>query len=239
MSNHEQKTIRVVVANDQQVVREGLGVLLIGYANIDLLDYATSISETLRLVSEYQPDVLLVDPQMQGQDGLHALELLHGEWPHVGIVIFTATHNDEHLLYALHIGVCAYLPLRAECATILHAIHTAARGETLLQPAHMACLLTRNKMSVLLGRAQSGVAERVGPELTEREREVLQCVTYGERNKEIAARLGIGEPTVKTHLANTYFKLGVDSRASAVAVAIERGLLSSQRERRVPELARR
>jgi len=231
MGNSEHKAIRVLIVNNQQIIRAGLRVFLTAEADIDLLEYATTIPEIMRCVGELQPDVLLVEPCMQGQDGLQALEMLRGEWPDVAIVIFTLVHNDEHMLRAFRAGVCAYLTIQATYPTLLHAIRTAARGETLLQSAHMACLLTHNRVPVLISNA---VCDRVeGKEklqLTERELAVLQRIPHGERNKEIAARLGISEPTVKSHLANIYYKLGVDSRASAVAMAMERGILAVQRK---------
>ena len=231
MRNSEHKAIRVLIANDQQIIRTGLRVFLTEEAGIDLLGYTVSIPETMRCVGELQPDVLLMEPCMQGQDGLRAIELLRGEWPNVAIVIFTLTHNDEHMLRAFRAGVYAYLTLHATYPTLLHAIRTAARGETLLQPAHIACLLTQNKVPVLISNdVCDSVKKKEKPELTERELAVLQRIPHGERNKEIAARLGIGEPTVKSHLANIYYKLGVDSRASAVAVAMERGILEVQRK---------
>ncbi len=226
MGNHEHRAIRVLIANDQQIVRAGLRVFLTEETGIDLLGYTSSIPETIRRVGELQPDVLLIEPCMQGQDGLQALELIRGEWPQVAIVIFTLTHNDESMLRAFRAGICAYLTLQATYPTILHAIRTAARGETLLQPAHIACLFTHNKVPVLISNNDCDVVEKKEKsQLTERERAVLQRIPYGERNKEIAARLGISEPTVKSHLANIYYKLGVDSRASAVAVAMARGIL--------------
>ena len=232
MGNHEHKAIRVLIANDQQVIRAGLRVLLSEKTGIDLIDCAVTMPETLRLVGELQPDVLLVEPQMQGQDGLRAIELMRGEWPNVAVVIFTHLHNDAHMLRALHAGVCAYLTFHAEYPTLLHAIRAAAQGETLLQPAHIACLLTQNKVPILVDGNDVDAAKKEEPVLTERELEVLQRVTYGERNKEIAVRLGISEPTVKSHLANIYYKLEVDSRASAVATAIERGILTVRRKAR-------
>ncbi len=231
MENSESRAIRVLIANDQQIVRAGLRIFLNEEAGIDLLGYTSSIPETIRCVGELQPNVLLIEPCMQGQDGLRAIELLRGEWPNVAIVIFTSTHNDEHMLRAFHAGVCAYLTVHATYPTLLHAIRTASRGETLLQPAHMACLLTHNKVPVVIRHdTENTVEKKEQPQLTERELAVLHRVPYGERNKEIATRLGISEPTVKSHLANIYYKLGVDSRASAVAVAMERGILEVQRK---------
>ena len=232
MGNHEHRAIRVLIANDQQIIRAGLRVFLTEETGIDLIGYTASIPETIRVVGELQPDVLLIEPSMSGQDGSRAIEMLRGEWPNVAIVIFTLAHNDEHMLHAFRAGVYAYLTIRASYPTLLHAIRTAARGETLLQPAHMACLLTHNKVPILISNDVCNKEEKDKPELTEREHAVLQCIPHGERNKEIAARLGISESTVKSHLANIYYKLGVDSRASAVAVAIEHGILGVRRETR-------
>ena len=232
MNARQQKTLRLLIANDQHIVRAGLCAILADYAEIEIVGYAISIPETLRLVGEYQPDVVLIEPFMHGQDGLQAIELMRGEWPDVAVVVFTiSSHNDEHMLRALHAGVRAYLTSHCESTTLLHAIHVAARGETLLQPAHMACLLSTHEVICVAASEDETASEMPEkPVLTERERAVLQRVTYGERNKEIAAHLGISEPTVKTHLANIFYKLGVDSRASAVAVAIERGILAAQRD---------
>jgi len=232
MKDSQQKTIRLLVANDQHIVRAGLRVLLAEHAEIDVVGYASSIPETIRLVGEYQPDIVLIEPHMHHQDGLRAIELIRGEWPDVAIIIFTvSSHNDEHMLRALRAGVRAYLTFHCEHTTLLHAIRAAACGETLLQPSHMACLLaTHEVVFAATHDGETPVVATEKPALTERERAVLQRVTYGERNKEIAAHLSISEPTVKTHLANIYYKLGVDSRASAVAAAIRRGILSAQRD---------
>ena len=232
MNARQQKTLRLLIANDQHIVRAGLLALLAEYEEIKVVDYASSIPETLRLVGEHEPDIVLMEPFMHGQDGLRAIELMRGEWPDVAIVVFTiSSHNDEHMLRALRAGVRAYLTSHCESNTLLHAIHVAARGETLLQPAHVACLLSTHEVICVATSEDETTSEMLEkPVLTERERAVLQRVTYGERNKEIAGHLGISEPTVKTHLANIFYKLGVDSRASAVAVAIERGILAVQKE---------
>ncbi len=244
MGNAEQRTIRLVIAHEHQVIREGLRSMLIGSHEIELVGSATNVHEAIRLVGELQPDVLLIDPHPHNQNGLQAIELIRGEWPQVAIVAFTIHQHEDHILRALRVGVCAYLTLHTERAILRHAIHTAAKGQTLLQPEHVACLLgstkapltSRDELINMRGKLVSAddKREEIEPasdrkeesKLTEREREVLCGVAHGERNKEIAARLGISEPTVKSHLASIYFKLRVDSRASAVAVAIQRGILS-------------
>jgi two-component system, NarL family, response regulator YdfI len=227
MGTDERSTIRVLIANDHPVICEGLRFMLSGSSEIELVGCATSMPETIRMVGDWQPGVLLVDPHMQGQDGFRAIEMMRGEWPHVAIIILTVQRNEELMVHSLRTGVAAYLTLHTDQAGLLHALRTAMRGETLLCLENVTSLLTRVAKSVPKGDPTLATG-KAGPSLTKREREILQRVAAGERNKEIAARLGISEPTVKSHLVATYFKLGVDSRASAVAIAIEHGLLSPQ-----------
>jgi NarL family two-component system response regulator YdfI len=221
--------IRLLLAHEHQVIVEGIRAMLLGSADIDLVGYAASIPAMIRLVGELQPEVLMMDPYRCGQDGLQAIRLIRGEWPQVRIIVFTIQDDEDHLFRALHCGVSAYLTLCTERATLLHAIRAAARGETLLPAGYIERLLARTELMPHEHSPPQTTAVEL--ELTGRELEVLQRVASGERNKEVAARLGISEPTVKSHLANIYFKLRVDSRASAVAVALERGLLSLQKKR--------
>jgi NarL family two-component system response regulator YdfI len=230
MGKCESKKISLLIANDHQIIQDGLVSLLSGDPTIELVGQTTSISTTIRLIGEREPDVLLIDPTLPDQDGWRAIELIHGEWPQVAIIVFTNQLDHAMLLRLLRVGICAYLTLRTERAILLQAIHTAAGGNTTLQPEHVGHLLS------LINESSSGQSapttsvtskrEVADLTLTVREREILHRVAHGDRNKEIAARLMISEPTVKSHLASAYYKLGVDSRASAVAIAIERGILS-------------
>lgn len=228
MRDNEQQTIRLLFANEHPIMLEGMRAIVAGCADIALVDYAFSIAAMLRQVGEIQPDVLLMDPYMNQQDGLRAIRLIRGEWPRTRIVVLTMHDDDDHMLRALRCGISAYLTLRTERATLLHAIRAAARGEAVLPPGCLERLLARMELTPHEHSPPCDVSSE--SKLTGREREVLQRVASGERNKEIAAHLGISEPTVKSHLASIYFKLGVDSRASAVAVAFERGLLSFQKK---------
>jgi two-component system, NarL family, response regulator YdfI len=224
MGTDERSTIRVLIANDHPVICEGLRLMLSEASEIELVGCATSMPEAIRMVGDWQPGVLLVDPYMQGQDGFRAIEMIRGEWPHVAIIVLTSHKNEELMLRSLRVGASAYLTLHTDRAGLLHALRTAVRGETLLRLENVAWLLTSATISV----SKDAPTGEKGPELTKREREILQRVASGERNKEIAAHLCISEPTVKSHLVSIYFKLGVDSRASAVAVAMERDLLDRQ-----------
>jgi NarL family two-component system response regulator YdfI len=217
------KVIRVVVVDDHLVVREGLRLILESNPCFTLIGDASDGASALRLISEMQPDVVLMDLRMPGMDGLEAIAHIRREQPQVAIVILTTYDDDDLMIRGLQSGARGYLLKDTDRETLFHAIRTAARGETLLQPETIAHLLAR------LQPQPTHILPTDSTEITERERTILEAVARGERNKEIAARLNISEPTVKTHLSRIYYKLGVDSRSSAVAVAMRRGLLSHQR----------
>ena len=215
-------TIRVLIVDDHLVVREGLRLILETREEIELVGDAADGADAVRLVSEVQPDVVLMDLRMPGMDGIEAIERIRAAWPHIAVVILTTYNEDDLMMRGLHAGACGYLLKDTNRETLFNAIRTAARGETLLQPEIMTRLLSH---TIRDGSQPISSNSRGSLELTGREREVLSRVAHGERSKEIAAHLGITERTVKAHLASIYTKLDVDSRASAVAVAIERGIL--------------
>ncbi len=197
--NRENKDIRVVIADDHVIVREGVRLILETGQDIELVGDATDGAMAVRLVGELQPDVVLMDLRMPGMDGLQAIEHIHAQWPQVAIVILTTYNEDALMLRGLQAGACGYLLKDTSRETLLDAIRTAARGETLLQPEIMARILSLTSRT---GQAptSSSVVPRV--DLTDREREVLAGVARGERSKEIAAHLGIAERTVKTYLSS-------------------------------------
>jgi NarL family two-component system response regulator YdfI len=220
------QTIRVLIVDDHLVVREGLRLILETGEGIELVGDAADGASAIRMVSEVQPDVVLMDLRMPGMDGIEAIERIRSEWPRIAIVILTTYNEDGLMIRGLRAGACGYLLKDTDRETLFNAIHTVARGETFLPPAIMTRLLSHT----VYDEARSlSTNSRSGSELSEREREVLSRVALGERSKEIAIHLGISERTVKAHLASIYTKLDVDSRASAVAVAIERGILPQQR----------
>jgi two-component system, NarL family, response regulator YdfI len=216
------ETIRVLIVDDHLVVREGLRLILETSEEIELVGDAADGANAVRLVSEVQPDVVLMDLRMPGMDGIEAIERIRAAWRHIAVVILTTYNEDDLMMRGLRAGACGYLLKDTNRETLFNAVRSAARGETLLQPEMMTRLLSytvRNESQPHATNSRGGLV------LTEREREVLTRVAHGERSKEIAAHLGITERTVKAHLASIYSKLNVDSRASAVAVAIERGIL--------------
>jgi len=206
--------IRVLIADDHLIVREGLRMILETSDDMEVAGEAADGAEAVRLAQALAPDVVLMDLRMPNMDGLAAIERLRLQQPQIAVVILTTYNEDDLMQRGLRAGARGYLLKDTDRDTLFNTIRAAARGETLLKPELVARLLARPESK------PHGELE-----LTERERQVLQAVARGERSKEIAARLGITERTVKAHLAGIYNKLGVDSRAAAIAVAAQRGWL--------------
>lgn len=215
--------IRVLITDDHFIVRQGLRLILNTADDIEMVGEAVNGEEALQLTAEQQPHVVLMDLRMPVMDGLTAIEQLQQKHPHVAVIILTTYNEDKMMLRGLQLGARGYLLKDTERDTLLNTIRAAARGESLFKPE-------------VLQRAFAAQAATPPPrrrtsqdnplELTPRELEVLQGAAAGERNKEIAYRLGISSRTVKAHLTSVYNKLGVDSRAAAIAVAAQKGLLS-------------
>ena len=211
--------IRVMITDDHLIVREGLRLILETADGIDIVGEASDGAECLQLVPELKPHVILMDLQMPRMDGITAIGHLRSRDPDIAIVILTTFNEDDLMIRGLQAGARGYLLKDTNRENLLDTIQAAAKGETLLKPEILARLLSAKMTpgSVSPNRSDS--------DLTERELEVLQAASRGERNKEIAYKLGITERTVKAHLASIYQKFNVDSRAAAVAVAAQRGVL--------------
>ena len=222
--NSPSKGIRVVIADDHPVVRKGLCMTLEEFGEeIELVGEAADGAAAVQVVEEVQPDVVLMDIRMPGMDGLEALERIRASAPRIAVVILTTYNEDAFLLRGLQAGACGYLLKDCPLETLLHAVRAAARGETLLQPEMVARLIKAQAGTAAPTPAATRATNK--PRLTERELEILAAVARGERSKEIAARLGLTRRTIETYLTAIYQKLEVDSRAAAVAVALEQGLL--------------
>ena len=209
--------IRILVADDHLIIRQGLRLILETQAGFELVGEAADGAEAIRLCVELHPDVVLMDLRMPGMDGLSAIERLRTEQPGIAVVILTTFNEDDLMMRGLRLGAKGYLLKDTDRETLFNTIWAASRGETLLRPEIMARVLAQGKAT--------GAPTSTQTDLTERELEVLRGVAQGERSKEIALRLGITERTVKAHLASIYSRLGVDSRAAAIAVAAQRGIL--------------
>lgn len=210
--------IRVMITDDHLIVREGLRLILETADEIEVVGEAMDGAECLRLVGELKPDVILMDLQMPVMDGITAIDHLRSAHPEIAIVILTTYNEDDLMLRGLQAGARGYLLKDTNRETLIDTIVAASKGDTLLAPS----ILKR-----ILSVQQNVSTAPKGTVLSERELEVLQAAARGERNKEIAFKLGITERTVKAHLASIYQKFGVDSRAAAVAVAAHQGLLTA------------
>src|SRR5512145_1078020 len=211
--------IRVLITDDHLIVREGLRLILETTEGIEIVGEASDGAECLQLVPELKPDVILMDLQMPRMDGLTAIGHLRREHPAIAIVILTTFNEDDLMIRGLQAGARGYLLKDTSRENLLDTIQAAAKGETLLKPEILARVLAAHPAPATAPVPQADST------LTDRELEVLQAAARGERNKEIAYKLGITERTVKAHLQSIYQKFGVDSRAAAVAIAAQKGLL--------------
>jgi DNA-binding NarL/FixJ family response regulator len=208
--------IRILVADDHPMLREGLVAVLSTQPDFEVVGEAADGSEAVRLAEALRPDVILLDLEMPGTDGVAALERLRDAGSEVRAVVFTAYDTDERILGALRAGARGYLLKGASRAEIFDAVRTVYAGGSLLQPGVTARVLEH------LGR---GDERAQANQLTPRELEVLGLISEGLQNSEIAERLFVTERTVKFHVSSILAKLGADNRTEAVAIAARRGLI--------------
>jgi NarL family two-component system response regulator YdfI len=208
-------TIRVLLADDHLIVRDGLRMIIETAADIECVGEASNGQEAITMAQEYQPDVILMDFQMPVVSGIEAIEHIKAVQPQIAIIILTTYNEDELMIKGLRAGACAFLLKDTDHNTLKETIRAAASGKTLLTPDIMARLLTYS----------DDKSTGANSDLTDRELEVLQLAADGLRSKEIAVNLAISERTVKAHLTSIYNKLGVDSRSAAIASAIRQGFL--------------
>ncbi|HEY7417999.1 MAG TPA: response regulator transcription factor, partial [Ktedonobacteraceae bacterium] len=209
----ENAEIRIVVADDHLVVREGLRFMLEeADEGFVLVGDAGDGASALNVVDRVQPDVVLMDLRMPGMDGLEAIKRVRAAWPHIAVLILTTYNEDDLMIRGLQAGACGYLLKDTDRATLFRAIRAAARNEMVVQPEVMTRILSHAAHGVSSSVASLANNGRREADLTERELEVLESLVRGERNKEIAMCLSVSERTVRAHLSTIYMKLNVDSR---------------------------
>lgn len=209
--------IRMIVADDHPVVRDGLVAILSTQPDFEIIATAGTGRETTRLVSELQPDVLLLDLEMPEMDGVETLQHLRDSQISVRTVVFTAFDTDERIVGAVQAGAQGYLLKGAPREEIFNAIRVVYAGGSLLQPVVASRLLKQ----VTGERPPSPNIDA----LTPREQHVLRLLAQGLQNKEIAAELTITERTVKFYVSSILGKLGAGNRTEAVTLAVQRGLV--------------
>ena len=206
--------IRILVADDHPMLREGLVAVLSTQPDFDIIGEAADGAEVVRLAEALRPDVILLDLEMPDVDGVAALEGLRDAVSAARAIVFTAYDTDERILRSLRAGARGYLLKGASRQEIFDAVRTVHAGGSLLEPG----VTTR-----LLDHVREG-GEQTEP-LTPRELEVLALISEGLHNSEIAGRLFVTERTVKFHVSSILAKLGADNRTEAVALAARRGLI--------------
>jgi DNA-binding NarL/FixJ family response regulator len=206
--------IRLLVVDDHPVVREGLVAVLEDEADFQVVGAAATADEAVALAARLRPDVVLLDLELDGQDGVAALPRLMAAASRPRVLVFTAYDADERVFAALEAGAAGYLLKGAPTAEIAQAIRAVAGGGSYLAPRVAAKVV-----------AQVGRPRGAGARLSAREREVLRLIADGQSNKQIARSLGIAERTVKFHVTSLFQKLDADNRAQAVARAAEQGVL--------------
>jgi two-component system, NarL family, response regulator LiaR len=238
--------IRIVLADDHPIVREGLRAVLETQPDFEVIAEAASGDEALRLALTLQPDILLLDLEMPILDGVETIRRLHQQQQTsspssdtrshkrapVGIIVFTAFDNDERIIHAVQAGANGYLLKGAPREEIFKAIRITMEGGSLLQPVVASKLLRHMGSQPAMMSAPSIHTTRVMAStpfyeaLTERELEVLKLLAQGMPNKEIASQLVISERTAKFHVSSIMGKLGATNRTEAVSLAAQKGLIT-------------
>ena len=224
------EAIRVVLADDHTLFREGVASLLERAADVSLVGEAATGEDAVRLTGELQADIVLMDLKMPGMGGIEATRAIVGGNPAVGVIMLTMFEDDESVFAALKAGARGYVVKGAGRGALLRAIRAVAQGEALLGAsiAHRVLEQFAPAAPPPAARAvgESGPAGATAPfeELTPRELEVLRLITDGLRNREIAERLSISEKTVGNHISNIFAKLQVTDRSQAIVRALRGGI---------------
>jgi DNA-binding NarL/FixJ family response regulator len=206
--------LRIVIADDQASVREGLVLLLGGLPGIEVAGAAADGEQALALVAEHHPDAILLDLHMPVLDGIGATRRLTAEHPDVAIVVLTTYADDVSVLDALHAGARSYLTKDADRTHIAQALRAAAGGLTVFDPRAHATLL-----AAVAAPAKAEAAAPAPDGLTQREVEILGLIARGMTNPEIAAKLFLSNHTIKTHINRIFAKTGSRDRAAAIGYA--------------------
>ena len=212
------ESIRILIADDHPHFRDGLRALLLSASDLEVVGEAGDGEEAISLAADLQPDVILMDLGMPGVGGIEATRRILRTSPHIAILVVSMFEDDDSVFAALQAGARGYLLKGALKAEILRSIRAVSSGEAIFGPS-----IARRLIQYFAG-PRLGAPPGAFPELTEREREILQLIARHETNPEIAKRLYLSPKTVRNHVSNIFTKLQVTDRAQAIIRAREAGL---------------
>jgi DNA-binding NarL/FixJ family response regulator len=215
--------ITILIADDHALFRSGLAALFASLGDTAVVAQAATGAEAVRLAAEHQPDVVLMDIQMPDMNGIEATRRIVQTSPHIGVIIVTMFEDNDSVFAAMRAGARGYVLKGADQEEMLRAVRAVARGEALFGPAIAARLMR------FFASPVPDSAAPLFPELTEREREILDLIARGESNTAIAEKLVIRPKTVGNHISNIFNKLQVADRAQAIIRAREAGLGGTQK----------
>jgi DNA-binding NarL/FixJ family response regulator len=210
--------IRILVADDHALFRDGLRALFFSVTDTEVVGEAATGEEAIARAEDLQPDVVLMDIQMPGVNGIEATRTIVRNSPHIGVIVVTMFEDDDSVFAAMRAGARGYVLKGADQDEILKVIRAVAAGE-----AHFGPEIARRLMGFFSAREPAAPSEAF-PELTAREREVLDLIARGRNNQEIAKELYLSHKTVRNHISNIFTKLQVADRAQAIIRAREAGL---------------
>jgi DNA-binding NarL/FixJ family response regulator len=212
--------VRVLICDDQTVVREGLAAILSTDPEIEVVGLASHGAEAIELVSQTGPDVVLMDLQMPVLNGVQATQRLHRDYPDLYVLVLTTYAQDQWVLDAVRAGATGYLLKDTRRDELVAAIKGTVEGRSYLDPA-----VAGTVMQAAASPAPAGQREPLAEPFTEREQEILDLLAQGKSNPEIASRLHLARGTVRNYVSVIFQKLGVSDRTQAAVVALQRGLV--------------
>ncbi len=210
--------IRILIADDHPLFRDGLRALLASVPDTEVIGEVATGEDAIAQATALQPDLILMDIQMPGVNGIEATRRILQASPHIGVIVLTMFEDNDSVFAAMRAGARGYILKGADQAEILRAIQAVASGEALFSPA------IAKRLMHFFAAAQPSTPSSAFAELTEREHEILNLIAQGHNNAEIAERLVLSAKTVRNHISNIFSKLQVADRAQAIIRAREAGL---------------